>query len=1014
MICPYLLLAAFFLFAQGASGQNVTKAEYFLDEDPGFGLGTDVPVVPSANISNLQFSIGLGSVSYGFHTLFVRAKDENGHWSLSKVSPFYRSELNTAALPNIVKAEYFMDADPGFGQGTDILLTPSTNISNLQFTISLGSVALGFHTLYIRAKDANGHWSFSQVKGFYKLALNTLQPNVTKVEYFLDNDPGYGLGTNIPVTPSLNISNLQFNVGLGSVPAGFHTLYVRAKDGNGHWSMTQVRTFYNLAVNSSPLPNITRVEYFLDNDPGFGLGTNIPVTPATTISNLQFPINLASVAEGFHMLYVRAKDMNGKWSLSEVRSFYKTAISPSVLPEISKVEYFIDSDPGFGMGTDIPVVPSTNISNLQFVVGLSNVPVGFHTLYIRAKDGNGRWSLSQVKPFYKTSLPAALPPVTKVEYFFDTDPGMGLGTNVPVTPSTNINNLSFTIDVSTLPVGTHRLWLRAKDVNGEWSHVTWDTVIQVNLYVGVSIAASGNGVCSGTPVTFTASPVNGGGNPSYQWKVNGANAGSNSPVFMYTPANADAVICVLTSSLSNVVGNPATSNVVTMSVGPAVPASVIITASANPVCPGTPVAFSATPANGGAGPAYQWKVNGVNAGTNSAQYTFTPAVADIVTCVMTSNASCVSGNPATSNQVVISGLSLNATVTGASSVCTGAGSVPYSTETGMTGYNWIVSSGGQIVSGNGTNTINVIWSTTGSKTVTVTYGNGTGCVTQVPGLLNVTVSGVPPAAGIINGPTRMCVGTQGVTYSIPAVQGATGYQWTVPPGVVIVSGAGTNSITVNYPLTALSGNIIVSAINTCGIGPPSPQLPVSSNNLLSGQLNLTNISVKAMETYCQAAGTITTAGGGTTFQVQYRGAATLIASQSVTMLPGTTVYSGGTLHAYITTQCESCTALKGMIAESMLPDGSDAEIAMSADASETAIRVYPNPTPGSFVLDLPGEMQKDRIVAELYSARGNKLLSKRLPDGPKHMFTLAGYPAGIYFLRVITRAGVKTIKVIHQ
>jgi len=62
-------------------------------------------------------------------------------------------------------------------------------------------------------------------------------------------------------------------------------------------------------------------------------------------------------------------------------------------------------------------------------------------------------------------------------------------------------------------------------------------------------------------------------------------------------------------------GNPATSNSIIMIVNSNLPVSVSISASANPVCPNTLVAYTAVPINGGTTPFYQWKVNGINAGT---------------------------------------------------------------------------------------------------------------------------------------------------------------------------------------------------------------------------------------------------------------------------------------------------------------------------------------------------------------------------------------------------------------
>ena len=136
--------------------------------------------------------------------------------------------------------------------------------------------------------------------------------------------------------------------------------------------------------------------------------------------------------------------------------------------------------------------------------------------------------------------------------------------------------------------------------------------------VKVSITASTNNVCAGTQVTFTATPTNPGTTPIYQWKVNGTNSGTNSTTFTYTPLNSDIVTCVLTSSITACISNnPATSNGITMVVNPNLPVSVTVAPSQNPVCAGNSVTFTATPTNGGLSPSYQWKVNGVDVGTNS-------------------------------------------------------------------------------------------------------------------------------------------------------------------------------------------------------------------------------------------------------------------------------------------------------------------------------------------------------------------------------------------------------------
>jgi uncharacterized protein (TIGR02145 family) len=189
--------------------------------------------------------------------------------------------------------------------------------------------------------------------------------------------------------------------------------------------------------------------------------------------------------------------------------------------------------------------------------------------------------------------------------------------------------------------------------NPDTSNVITMTV-NPNLPVSVSVSPSANPFCIGTPVTFTATPVNGGVSPTYQWQVNGVNVGTNSPVFTYLPMTNDKVQIILTSSEICTTNNPDTSAAITMTGFPGLPADVTIMASPSPSCQGVPVTFTATPINGGSNPSYQWQVNGMNVGTNSPIYTYIPAPLDLVSCIMTSNLVCVTNNPVSSLQFPVS------------------------------------------------------------------------------------------------------------------------------------------------------------------------------------------------------------------------------------------------------------------------------------------------------------------------------------------------------------------------
>jgi len=83
------------------------------------------------------------------------------------------------------------------------------------------------------------------------------------------------------------------------------------------------------------------------------------------------------------------------------------------------------------------------------------------------------------------------------------------------------------------------------------------------------------------------------------------------------------------------------SNPVSVIVSKTPVSTVTVVPSADTVCPGTPVSFTATPTNGGSHPSYQWMVNEDSVGTNSATYTSsTFADGDQVSCLMTGSLAC--------------------------------------------------------------------------------------------------------------------------------------------------------------------------------------------------------------------------------------------------------------------------------------------------------------------------------------------------------------------------------------
>jgi hypothetical protein len=171
--------------------------------------------------------------------------------------------------------------------------------------------------------------------------------------------------------------------------------------------------------------------------------------------------------------------------------------------------------------------------------------------------------------------------------------------------------------------------------------------------VSVSLAITGgsNPTCSGRPVTFTATPGGGGTAPSYQWYINNALVTGVSGATFTTSLlnNNDSVYVILTSNSPCASVSTARSAAIHMTVVPTITPSVTkaITIGSNPDCAGDTIGFSATAANAGPTPSYQWfqSYNGVASiipGQTSSTLLATSGIADQVSIwvrVIVSNAS---------------------------------------------------------------------------------------------------------------------------------------------------------------------------------------------------------------------------------------------------------------------------------------------------------------------------------------------------------------------------------------
>jgi hypothetical protein len=376
--------------------------------------------------------------------------------------------------------------------------------------------------------------------------------------------------------------------------------------------------------------------------------------------------------------------------------------------------------------------------------------------------------------------------------------------------------------------------------NSNGCSITQLVTVNPNLVPTVSITADNSTICIGTNIIFTANPVNGGGAPTYQWKLNnGAIAGATNSTYSTTTAK-DGESYSLAMSSNDLCTSTAAVNshpiVITVATS-VIPKVTVIANPNNTNCAGTLVTFTATPSNGGTAPTYQWKKGGtaiLNA-TNSTYSSSTLATGDDITVDMVSNSSCASTSNASSTPIT---MTVNPNVTASvaltastNSICEGTNVVftAASTNPGSTPmYQWFVNNISQGTA-SASNTFNSS-SLLNNDQVKVALTSNASCVNVATVTSNsitmLVTTKVTPTVSITSDKTTICSGGS-VNFTATATNAGSAafYQWkinNVSSGAptssnVFISSSLTNGNTVTVELTSSISCVTQSTATSTGI-----------------------------------------------------------------------------------------------------------------------------------------------------------------------------------------------------
>ncbi|MBT3637087.1 MAG: hypothetical protein HN531_09120, partial [Opitutae bacterium] len=386
----FLVLGAKGLFAD--ANATLTAAEFFVDTDPGEGSGTALQAADGAFDSEVESivpkDLNVTGLAVGPHLIGVRFKDNNNTWGEVLFQTIHVYDPNpsgggggggSGGFATIKAAEYFVDTDPGEGNGVAFQAQDGAFDSEVESIVpkdlNVTGLAIGPHLVGVRYQENNNTWG----EVLYQ-TIHVYDPNpagggggggsssgfatIKAAEYFVDTDPGEGNGVAFQAQDGAFDSEVESvlpkNLNVTGLAIGPHLVGVRYQENNNTWGEVLFQTIHvydpNPAVGgggggsgAGGFSIITAAEYFIGTDPGEGNATALQpkdgAFDSEVESTLPTSLSMAGYPVGTYLVGVRYRDNNNTWG--EV--LFKT------------IEVDVDTD-GDGLADKAEIYYETNAS----------------------------------------------------------------------------------------------------------------------------------------------------------------------------------------------------------------------------------------------------------------------------------------------------------------------------------------------------------------------------------------------------------------------------------------------------------------------------------------------------------------------------------------------------------------------------------------------------------------------------------------------------------------------------
>ena len=441
---------------------------------------------------------------------------------------------------------------------------------------------------------------------------------------------------------------------------------------------------------------------------------------------------------------------------------------------------------------------------------------------------------SNVKTMDVEVAPGAPGKPAPIEGFASVCPGTEVTYKIPAVPDaetytwtipdtwSGANSSTNTITLTAGSAGGN-ISVTAQNSCGESTATTFAVTVKPGIPVAPGAISGVSAVCPGSAQTYSIDPVPNASD--YVWILPAGWSGTSTSTSIQVTAGSTGGQISVQARNECGTGEKSTLQTTIKAGTPEAPSAI---SGSNAVCPSVPETYSVEAVTGATQYVWTFPAGYAPASTTTAepQVTVTTAASGSGTISVKAVNDC-GESTSTSLAVTVSPPApvMSGSIQGPASVCNGGTGLQYTIGPiqNADNYTWTVPSGWTITGGTGTNSIKVTAGPSGTISVIAENECGPSSSTSIA---VTTTSGKPGAPGTISStlPSTAICPPYNTTFSISGIPGATSYNWILPAGWEIASGAGTTSISVNITNNAAftpSQSISVEGVNVCGAGPRS-------------------------------------------------------------------------------------------------------------------------------------------------------------------------------------------------